>query len=178
MLASLTQDNWIALHEAVASAMPEGRYFDVSIEDGRIVLTPVPLSDAEIAHERLPELVQTARNWLAAADREFDAERDLAAARCLWEAVRAAVTAVSVKRGNPIETDADMFALVVALDKEDGGDYKHLVRFGVAQSLNDQINEPGPRCSTRDDFDFEVARRATKGLVDYLTGLSTTVASP
>ena len=90
MLASLTQDNWIALHEAVASALPEGRYFDVSIENGRIVLTPVPLSDGAPAHERLPELVQTAQSWLAAADREFDAERDLAAARGVRAAAGAA----------------------------------------------------------------------------------------
>ena len=170
MLASLTQDNWIALHEAVASALPEGRYFDVSIEDGRIVLTPVPLSDGEVAHERLPELVQTAWNWLAAADREFDAERELAAARCLWEAVRAAVTAVSVKRGTPVETDADMFAFMAALDKEDGLNHTLLTEFGVARLLKRNAEEIDNYCEGRwDGFEFDTGRRAVKRLIERLT---------
>lgn len=169
MLASLTQDNWIALHEAVTSPLPVGRYFDVSIEDGRIVLTPVPLSDEEVAHERLPELVQTARSWLAAADREFDAERDLAAARCLWEAVRAAVTAMSIKRGTTLDTDADMFAFVAALDKEDGPNHTLLTEFGVARLLKRNAEEIDNYCQDRwDGFEFDTGRPAVKRLIERL----------
>ncbi len=175
MLASLTQDNWIALHEAVASALPEGRYFDVSIEDGRIVLTPVPLSNGEVAHERLVELVQTARNWLATADREFDAERDLAAARCLWEAVRAAVTAASIKRGTPVETDADMFELVVALDKEFGSNYTLLTEFGVARLFKRNAEEIDNYSDGRwDGLEFDTGRPAVKRLIERLTAMAST----
>ena len=173
MLASLTQDNWIAPHEAVASALPEGRYFDVSIENGRIVLTPVPLSDGAVAHEQLPELIQTAQSWLAAADREFDAERDLAAARCLWEAVRAAVTAVSVKRGTPVETDADMFAFVAALDKEDRLNHALLTEFGVARLFKRNAEEIDNYSEGRwDGSEFDTGRPAVKRLIEHLAAMA------
>ena len=173
MLACLASENWIGLPER----LPEGgRYFEVSLEDGRVVLTPLRLADGEQGREWTAELLRMAQEWLARADREFEAERDLVAGRCLWEAVRAAVTAVGVKRGTPVDNEEEMFAFVVQLDKEDGGGYKHLVRFGVAQSLRDQANGRVSRCGCDvdvwDESEFESGRRAIKALVDYLSGLA------
>lgn len=167
MLACLASENWIGLPDG----LPESsQYFEVSRENGRIVLTPVCLADGEAAHEWLPELVQTARHWLVAADREFDAERDLAAARCLWEAVRAAVTAVSVKRGATVETDADMFAFVAALDKEVGLNHTLSTEFGVARILKRNAEEIDNYCENRwDGFEFDTGHLAVKRLIERLT---------
>ena len=169
MLASLTQDNWIALDETLALGLPEGRYFDVSIQDGRVVLTPVRLSDREVAREWAPELVQTGRSWLAAAEREFEAERDLAGSRCLWEAVRAAIAAVGIERGLPDETDSDMLSLVKALDEEAGDRYLQSGRFSVAQSF--RLAAAGEL--HWEDYEFDAGRRIVKRLFDTLTALAT-----
>ena len=173
MLASLTQDNWIALNETLALGLPEGRYFDVSIQDGRVVLTPVRLSDREVAREWVPELVQTGRSWLAAAEREFEAERDLVASRYLWEAVRAAVTAVGVKQGTSVETDAELFALVAALDKEYGLNHVLLTEFGVARLFKRNAEEiDNYRDSAWDGFEFETGRPAVKRLIARLAEMA------
>ena len=173
MLANLTQDNWIALHQAAASVLPEGRYFDVSSEDGRIVLTPVCLADTEAAREWVPAFVETAHRWLAEADREFDDERDLVASRCLWEAVRAAITAVSVKRGAPVETDLDMAALVTALDQEYGPDYTLLTEFGVARLFKRNAEEiDNYRDGPWDACEFDTGRPAVKRLVERLAAIA------
>ncbi len=171
MLAGLASENWIGLPDG----LPESsRYFEVSRENGRIVLTPVCLTDPETARDWAPELVKTAYSWLEQAQREFEAERDLAEGRCLWEAVRAAITAAGVTKGAPVDRDQEMFDFIVGLDREDGDNHKHLVKFGVAQSLRDQVSGPDPRGATWDSLDFDTARRAAKELVDYLAGLVTT----
>ena len=173
MLACLASENWIGLPEG----LPEGgRYFEVSLEDGRIVLTPLRLADADGGREWTAELLRMAQEWLERADREFEAERDLVASRYLWEAVRAAITAVGVKRGIPVDNDDEMFDFVRQIDREDGGNHNHMLRFGVAQSLRDRINRVGGSwcgcdADSWDDSDFEMGRRAAKGMVDYLTGL-------
>ena len=41
MLAKLTSKNRLTLPKTVISDFPDTRYFDVTQEDGRIVLTPV-----------------------------------------------------------------------------------------------------------------------------------------
>lgn len=167
MLACLASENWIGLPDGLWES---SQYFEVSRENGRIVLTPVCLADGEAAHEWPPELVQTAWHWLAAADREFDAERDLSAARCLWEAVRAAVTAVSVKRGTLVKTDADMFAFVAALDEADGFNHTLLTEFGVARLLKRNAEEIDNYCENQwDGFEFDTGSRAVKGLIERLT---------
>ena len=82
MLACLASENWVGLPEG----LPEGgRYFEVSLEDGRVVLTPLRLADGEQGREWTAELLRMAREWQERADREFEAERDLAAGRCLWD---------------------------------------------------------------------------------------------
>ena len=167
MLAGLASENWIGLPDG----LPESsRYFEVSRENGRIVLTPVCLSDAETARDWVPALLETAHRWSEQGDREFDAERDLAAARCLWEAVRAAVTAVSVKRGTRVETDADMFAFVAALDKENDLNHTLLTEFGVARLLKRNAEEIDNYCENRwDSFEFDTGRLAVRRLIERLT---------
>ena len=48
---------WIGLPDG-------GRYFEVSLEDGRIVLTPLRLGDSEQAREWTAELLRIAEAWL------------------------------------------------------------------------------------------------------------------
>jgi hypothetical protein len=43
MLAKKTSKNQITLPKAVAGAFPDTQYFDVSIQDGRIILLPVKI---------------------------------------------------------------------------------------------------------------------------------------
>ena len=171
MLANLTEDNQIALQQA-ATLLPGVRYFEVSNEEGRIVLTPLPLSDAEVAPAWAPELAKTAYAWLERADREFEAERDLVAGRCLWEAVRAAVTAVAVKRGIAVETDAEMFDFVRQLDKESGVHHVLLTEFGMAQLFKRNTEEIDNYSERQwDSSDFDTGRPAVKRLIERLTGM-------
>lgn len=173
MLANLTEDNQIALLPAVATLAPGARYFEVSSEDGRIVLTPVRMDDVEDARAWAPELVKTARGWLAQADREFAAERDLVASRYLWEAVRAAVTAVGVKRGTAVENDAELFALVAAPDKEYGLNHALLSEFGVARLFKRNAEEiDNYRDSGWDGFEFETGRPAVNRLIERLAEMA------
>jgi hypothetical protein len=43
MLAKKTAKNQITLPKAIAGAFPDTQYFDVSIQDGRIILLPVKI---------------------------------------------------------------------------------------------------------------------------------------
>ena len=169
MLANLTEDNQIALLPAVAALVPGARYFEVASEDGRIVLTPVCLSDPEMAKDWAPELVKAAYSWLERADREFEAERDLVASRYLWEAVRAAITAAGVKRGSTVETDAEMFAFVATLDKEHGLNHVLLTEFGMARLFKRNAEEIDNYCDSQwDSSDFDAGRPAVKRLIERL----------
>ena len=53
MLAKLTAKNQLTLPKAVVSAIGHCEYFDVTVEHGRIVLTPVRLDDARGVREKL-----------------------------------------------------------------------------------------------------------------------------
>ena len=167
MLACLASENWIGLSEGLPNG---GRYFEVSLEDGRIVLTPLRLADAEQGREWTAELARMAQEWLKRADQEFDAERDLVAGRCLWEGVRAAVTAVSVKRGTLVETGDEMHALMVALDKESAEpNFTFMAEFGVARVLRRNVEEIDNYDSGQwDGFEFDTARPAVKRLIGRL----------
>ena len=56
MLAKITSKNQITLPKAVVSEYPDMQYFDVGNENGRIVLTPVRLTQADAVRSRLAEL--------------------------------------------------------------------------------------------------------------------------
>lgn len=56
MLAKLTSKNQITLPKAVVSSVEAAEYFDVTVENGRIVLTPVQLRQAEAVREKLEKL--------------------------------------------------------------------------------------------------------------------------
>lgn len=56
MLAKLTSKNQITLPKAAVSSVDAAEYFDVTIENGRIVLTPVRLQAAQAVREKLERL--------------------------------------------------------------------------------------------------------------------------
>lgn len=56
MLAKLTSKNQLTLPKAVLSSCPDAEYFDVSEENGRIVLTPVRLNKADAVRSKLADL--------------------------------------------------------------------------------------------------------------------------
>ena len=56
MLAKLTSKNQLTLPKAVISGFPNTEYFDVTEENGRIVLTPVRLTRADAVRAKLAEL--------------------------------------------------------------------------------------------------------------------------
>ncbi|MCK9515385.1 MAG: AbrB/MazE/SpoVT family DNA-binding domain-containing protein [Ottowia sp.] len=56
MLAKLTSKNQITLPKAIVSSIDAAEYFQVSIEDGRIVLTPVQIRSAQAVRSKLQEL--------------------------------------------------------------------------------------------------------------------------
>jgi hypothetical protein len=56
MLAKLTAKNQLTLPKAVVSHYPGSDYFDVTEENGRIVLTPVRLNQADAVRAKLAEL--------------------------------------------------------------------------------------------------------------------------
>ena len=55
MLAKLTSKNQLTLPKAVISDFPDTRYFDVTQEDGRIVLTPVHMGRADAVRGKIAE---------------------------------------------------------------------------------------------------------------------------
>ncbi len=56
MLAKLTSKNQLTLPKTVISGFPDTRYFDVTQEDGRIVLTPVRIGRADAVRKKMAEL--------------------------------------------------------------------------------------------------------------------------
>ena len=56
MLAKLTSKNQLTLPKKVVSAFPGTEYFDVARENGRIVLTPVRLNQANAVRTKLADL--------------------------------------------------------------------------------------------------------------------------
>ncbi len=56
MLAKLTSKNQLALPKAVLSDFKDVEYFDVTEENGRIVLTPVRFTQAGAVRAKLAEL--------------------------------------------------------------------------------------------------------------------------
>ena len=56
MLAKLTSKNQLTLPKAVTVAVEAAEYFDVVVENGRIVLTPVRVNRADAVRAKLAEL--------------------------------------------------------------------------------------------------------------------------
>lgn len=56
MLAKLTSKNQITLPKAVVSGVDVAEYFDVTVEDGRIILTPVRIQQAQEIRDKLAKL--------------------------------------------------------------------------------------------------------------------------
>jgi len=56
MLAKRTSKNQITLPKAIVQTVGEADYYDVSVQDGKIVLTPVRLQQAEAVRAKLEEL--------------------------------------------------------------------------------------------------------------------------
>jgi hypothetical protein len=69
MLAKLTSKNQLTLPKAVISACQGAEYFEVTEDNGRIVLTPVRLNRADAVRAKLADLgltdddVAEAVNW-------------------------------------------------------------------------------------------------------------------
>lgn len=167
MLAQITDNDRIALPDAVAVSLAQARFCAVSGENGRIVLTPWGLADGN-ARERTPEIIATAQEWLAKSEREFDRERPLVGSRWLWEAALAALTAVGIKRGCPAATADELLQLVIALDQDAGGGFEHTAPFGVAQSFRD--NADG--ILHWDDFEFDLCRPSVQRWIAELLELA------
>jgi hypothetical protein len=56
MLAKITSKNQITLPKAALSSVDAADYFDVTVENGRIVLTPVRIQQAQAVREKLEKL--------------------------------------------------------------------------------------------------------------------------
>jgi cysteinyl-tRNA synthetase len=68
MLAKLTAKNQITLPKAAISRIDAAEYFDVSIENNRIVLTPVRVRQADAVREKLAQLGITEQDVEDAVD--------------------------------------------------------------------------------------------------------------
>ena len=56
MLAKLTSKNQLTLPKALVAQMDAAEYFEVSVENGRIVLTPVRVKRAQAVRDKLGQL--------------------------------------------------------------------------------------------------------------------------
>lgn len=56
MLAKRTSKNQLTLPKAVVTSLGNPEYFDVNVEQGRLVLTPVRLQQADAVRAKLVEL--------------------------------------------------------------------------------------------------------------------------
>lgn len=56
MLAKLTSKNQLTLPKAVVASVDVAEYFDVTVENGRIILTPVRIQQAQAVRDKLEKL--------------------------------------------------------------------------------------------------------------------------
>ena len=118
------------------------------------------------------DLGRQAPDWLAESEAAFAAGDNMAGSRCLWEATRAAIAGLAIRRGLAWEREQDMFRLMVQLDQEAGGGYSYLGRFGVAQSFRDNVEG----VLRWEDWEFEYCRPAVERLVFGLTEMARSVS--
>lgn len=68
MLAKLTSKNQLTLPKAVLEAVGKTDYFDVTAQEGRIMLTPVRVTRADAVRRKLKDLGITEADVGAAVD--------------------------------------------------------------------------------------------------------------
>jgi bifunctional DNA-binding transcriptional regulator/antitoxin component of YhaV-PrlF toxin-antitoxin module len=68
MLAKLTSKNQLTLPKAAIDAVGTAEYFDVTTDDGRIVLTPVRVARADAVRRKLLDLGVTEEDVGKAVD--------------------------------------------------------------------------------------------------------------
>lgn len=56
MLAKLTSKNQLTLPKSIITSIPETDYFEVEVENGRIMLTPVRMQQADAVRTKLEAL--------------------------------------------------------------------------------------------------------------------------
>jgi hypothetical protein len=56
MLAKLTTKNQLTLPKAIVNLVGNAEYYDVEVQSGRIVLTPVRIQDANAVRDKLTSL--------------------------------------------------------------------------------------------------------------------------
>jgi hypothetical protein len=56
MLAKLTTKNQLTLPKSIVTSIGKSDYFDVEVENGRIILTPVRIQNADAVRTKLEEL--------------------------------------------------------------------------------------------------------------------------
>jgi antitoxin component of MazEF toxin-antitoxin module len=62
MLAKLTAQNLLTLPKSIIKQIGETEYFDVKVEDGQIILTPVKIQQADSVRAKLADLQITAQD--------------------------------------------------------------------------------------------------------------------
>jgi hypothetical protein len=76
MLAKMTAKNQLTLPKAITNAVGPAQYFDVTIKEGQIVLTPVRIQRADAVRAKLAELnlreadIEDAVNWARSSGRK------------------------------------------------------------------------------------------------------------
>ena len=79
MLAKLTSKNQITIPKKIIEQLPGARYFDVSLEDGKVILRPITLTDTSLdqirdkikALELDENLVAEAIKWARESQKEL-----------------------------------------------------------------------------------------------------------
>lgn len=56
MLAKMTSKNQLTLPKAIVQSLEKTDYFEVEVENGRVILTPVRLQKADAVREKLEQL--------------------------------------------------------------------------------------------------------------------------
>jgi hypothetical protein len=68
MLAKLTAKNQLTLPKIVTQAVGETKYFDVKVENGQIILTPVTIHQSNAVRAKLADLGLTDQDVANAVD--------------------------------------------------------------------------------------------------------------
>ena len=130
-----------------------------------------------------PQHAKTPQEYLAEADRRFDAGDKRTGSKCVWLAVQTALAALAAQRGAPLRNDDDAFKLVVELNREDGNTREPIGGYSVAQGFQDNSREVWEEDNFDlslyhwDDDGFELARPLAAKFVNYLVKKSEKDAS-